>query len=79
MKWYRCIGKAAWSKETKVQQSSAQSGEPESIAKEEISQRDVRRTGKHSKREEQPKRRQKNVQNAKRSVNKYWSRKVGYA
>ena len=43
MKWYGCIGKAAWPRETKAQQSSAWSGELESTVKEEGSQRDVRR------------------------------------
>jgi len=44
MKWCGCMGKTAWSKEAKVQQSGTQSGEPESTAKEGGSQREVRRT-----------------------------------
>ena len=43
MKWCGYIEKAAQPKEVKVQQSSVQSGELESAAKEEGSQRDVRR------------------------------------
>jgi len=42
MKWYRCIGKAVWPRESKAQQSSAWSGEPGSAVKEEGSQRDIR-------------------------------------
>ena len=38
----------------------------------------VKRTRKCSKREGQPKGRQENIQNAKRSVDEYWSRKVRY-
>jgi len=44
MKWYGCRGKAARPREAKAQQSSAWSGELESIAKEGGSQRKVRRT-----------------------------------
>jgi len=44
IKWCGCIGKAAQPREAKAQQSGAQSGEPESAAKEESSQREVRRT-----------------------------------
>ena len=39
----------------------------------------VKRTKNCSQRGGQPKRHQENIQNAKRSVNEYWSRKVGYA
>ena len=44
MKWCGCIGKAAQPREAKAQQSGAWSGEPESIAREGGSQREVRRT-----------------------------------
>jgi len=44
MKWCRCKGKAMWPREAKAQQSGAWSGEPESTAKEEGSQKEVRRT-----------------------------------
>jgi len=43
MKWYSCIGKAVCSREENVQQSSTQSGEPESTVKEKEKERDVRR------------------------------------
>jgi len=44
MKWCGCIGEAAWPRGAKVQQSSTQSGEPESAAKEGDSRKEVRRT-----------------------------------
>jgi len=44
MKWCGCIGKAAQPREAKAQQSSTQSGELESAAKEGGSQREIRRT-----------------------------------
>jgi len=43
MKWCGCIGEVAWPRKAKAQQSNAQSGGPESTAKERGSQRDVRR------------------------------------
>ena len=44
IKWCGCVGKTAWPREAKAQQSSAQSGEPESAAREGNSRRKVRRT-----------------------------------
>jgi len=44
IKWCGYVGKAAWSREAKAQQSSAWSEELESTAKEEDSRREVRRT-----------------------------------
>jgi len=40
----RRLEKATWPRKTKAQQSSAQSGELESTAKEEVKERDIRRT-----------------------------------
>jgi len=44
MKWCGCIGKAAWPREAKAQQSGTWPGEPESTAREGSSQKEVRRT-----------------------------------